>query len=134
MYSGSINKLSGNSKTIYEIVIQISDQVRGLEEGQAKQIMLYEKLLEKVDSIGYEMAVDNKLVDIDDFIPFKSVQDILQFCSGEDGLLTHKKEALRKRLQAFANQSSLSGFATSIKSALFENSPLFGTLKWPYKK
>lgn len=86
-----------------------------------------------MDNLSYELSVDHKVVDLDSYIPFKTVEDILRFCS-DDGLLDLKKAAFRKRLYAYGKTDSLSSFAPSIIDAFFEGSELLGTHKWPYKK
>lgn len=91
-------------------------------------------LIKQVENISYELAVDNKVVDIDDYIPFQSTEDILSFCSAEDGLLAEKKTALRKRIHACGDQESHYKFVTSLVKTFFEPGPLVGTHKWPYKK
>lgn len=84
--------------------------------------------------MSYDLSVDNKVVDIDRYIPFMTVKDILTFCSNDDGLLDLKRAAFRKRVFASANMKDLSSFAPSIIDPFFEGSPLLGTHKWPYKK
>ena len=88
----------------------------------------------QLDNLSYELAVDHKVIDIDSYIPFKTVEEINNFCSAEDGLLEVKKAAFRKRIYASAKLDSVASFAPSIIDAFFEGSPLLGTHKWPYKK
>lgn len=84
--------------------------------------------------MNYDLAVDHKVIDIDNYIPFKTVEDILKFCSPDDGLLELKKAAFRKRVYASGKLWDIGAFAPSIIDAFFEDSPLLGTHKWPYKK
>lgn len=88
----------------------------------------------QIENLNYELSVDHKVIDIDQYLPFKTVQDILSFCSPDDGLLQLKKAAFRRRLYASAKMSDVSVFAPSIVDAFFEGSPLLGSHKWPYKK
>lgn len=84
--------------------------------------------------MSYELAVDHKVVDIDSYIPFSTVDQIQNFCSSEDGLLEVRKAAFRKRIYASAKLDNVGVFAPSIIDAFFEGSPLLGTYKWPHKK
>lgn len=77
--------------------------------------------------------MDHKVIDIDHYIPFNSIEDILKFCS-DDGILDLKKAAFRKRIYASGKRQDVSVFAPSIIDAFFDGSPLLGTHKWPYKK
>ena len=88
----------------------------------------------QIDNLSYELAVDHKVLDIDAYLPFKTVAGIEEFCSPADGLLDLKKAAFRKRIYAASNKKDLSAFAPSIIDAFFDGSPLLGTHKWPYKK
>lgn len=94
----------------------------------------YLVLIFQIDDISYKLSVDHKVVDIDTYLPFKSTEEIVSFCSNEDGLLPEKKEALRKRIHAKTNKESVMTFASSLTNAFFENSPLLGTHRWPYKR
>lgn len=85
--------------------------------------------------MNYELTVDHKVIDMDSYLPFKTVNDILNFCSPEDGLLEMKKAAFRKRIYASGGRmTDVASFAPAIIDAFFEGSPLLGTLKWPYKR
>lgn len=88
----------------------------------------------QIENLNYELTVDHKVIDIDSYLPFKTVSDILHFCSPADGLLDLKKAALRKRIFAKGKIDDVSSFAPSIVDAFFEGSPLLGTHKWPFKK
>lgn len=88
----------------------------------------------QIDNLSYELSVDHKVVDIDAYIPFKTIDDILHFCSKDDGLLDLKKAAFRRRIFACGKKDSVAVFAPSIIDQFFEGSPLLGTHKWPYKK
>lgn len=85
--------------------------------------------------MNYELSIDHKVIDIDNYIPFRTVQDILNFCSPNDGLLEMKKAAFRKRIYACGGRMpDVASFAPVVVDAFFEGSPLLGTLKWPYKR
>lgn len=77
--------------------------------------------------------MNHKVVDIDDFLPFKTVEEILAFCNPDDGLIKEKKTAFKQRVYAAGDTSSMSAFVTGIVGAIFD-APLVGTYKWPYKK
>ena len=79
----------------------------------------------------FSMETDN--FDLDRFIPFKSLDDIEQFCSSEDGMLLKKKEALAKRIFAACDTSSLTNFVTTVSNAIFDPS-FVRTHKWPTQK
>lgn len=88
----------------------------------------------QIENLNYELSVDHKVIDIDNYLPFKSVSEIIQFCSSEDGLLELKKAAFRRRIYAAGRRQGVAVFAPSIVDAFFEGSPLLGSHKWPYKK
>lgn len=89
----------------------------------------------QIDNLSYDLSVDYKVINIDSYIPFKTVTDILSFCSADDPLSDLKKAAFRRRLYAAsANKDSISSFVPAIVEAFFDGSPLLGTHKWPYKK
>lgn len=71
--------------------------------------------------------------DLDKFVPFKSIEDIMAFISPDDGMLLKKKEALTKRIFAVCDTSSLTNFVSTVSTALFQ--PRFvWTHKWPTQK
>lgn len=77
--------------------------------------------------------IDRKVVDIDNYIPFKTRDQIIAFCNPDDGLYKEKKAAFKERLYAAGDTTSMSNFITGIVTAVFD-APLLGTHKWPYKK
>lgn len=77
--------------------------------------------------------MDRKVVDIDDYLPFTTTEDILAFCNSEDYLYKDKKLAFKERLFAAADTSSLTNYINGIVTAVFDW-PLLGKYKWPYKK
>ena len=83
--------------------------------------------------MDYEVTMDRKVVDIDYYLPFKSTDEIKAFCSSYDGLLKEKKAALKERMYAAGDTSSMANFVNGLVSAIFDG-PLLGTHKWPYKK
>lgn len=71
--------------------------------------------------------------DIDRYVPFKSVSDIVSFISDDDGMLLKKKEAMAKRIYAACDTSSLTNFVTTVANAIFD--PVFiRNHKWPTQK
>ena len=143
-----------------ELLNQLSDHMRNFLDGQNKLNAKYELLLEKVicyvrtfsvlsdncifffiyfflqiDNLSYELSVDHKVIDIDAYIPFNSIEDIVRFCSPDDGLIELKKAAFRRRIYASSGlKDTVSTFVPSIIDAFFDGSPLLGTHKWPCKK
>lgn len=81
----------------------------------------------------YEITMNKKVVDIDDYLPFRTPEDIRVFLNPADGLLKEKKDAFKERLYAAGNTTSMTAFITGIVAAVFD-SPLLGSHKWPYKK
>lgn len=77
--------------------------------------------------------MDTDYFDVDRYVPFKSVKDIMAFMSPDDGMLLKKKEALCKRIFAVCDNSSLTNFVSTVSAALFD--PEFvRTHKWPTQK
>lgn len=77
--------------------------------------------------------MNRKVIDIDRYLPFSKIEDILAFCSPDDGLLKEKKLAFKERLYAAGDTSSMSNFISGLVTAVFDW-PLLGQYKWPYKK
>lgn len=77
--------------------------------------------------------MDRKVIDIDNYLPFKSTAEIIAFCCPEDGLLKERKAALKERIYAAGDTSSMANFVNGLVTAIFDV-PLLGTHKWPYKK
>ena len=77
--------------------------------------------------------MDRKIIDIDNYLPFRTTEEIVAFCSPVDGLLKEKKSAFKERLYAAGDTTSMSNFVNGIVNAVFHHS-LLGTHKWPYKK
>ena len=72
-------------------------------------------------------------LDIDKYVPFRSLNDVAAFCDTEDGMLLKKKDALAKRIFAASDTSSLTNFVSTVSSAIFD--PEFvKTHKWPSQK
>ena len=87
----------------------------------------------QLDKLEYEVTMERKVIDIDNYLPFKSSEEILAFCNPEDGLYHEKKAALKERLYAAGDTSTMTNFISGIVNAVFD-APLLGTYKWPYKK
>lgn len=77
--------------------------------------------------------MDRRVIDIDNYLPFRSNEEMLAFCSPQDGFLKEKKAAFKERLFAAGDTSSMSNFVNGIVNAVFHGN-LLGTHKWPYKK
>lgn len=77
--------------------------------------------------------MNRKVIEIDNYLPFQSTDEILAFCDPEDALFTEKKAAFKERIFAAGDTTSKAKFVSGIVTAVFEG-PLLGTHKWPYKK
>ena len=98
-------------------------------------LKLCSSFLIQIDNLSYELSVDHKVIDIDAYIPFNSIDDIMTFCSTDDGLIELKKAAFRRRIYASSGlKDRVSTLVPSIIDAFFDGSPLLGTHKWPCKK
>ena len=75
----------------------------------------------------------SEALDMDQYLPFKSVAGIESFCSNDDGLLHRRKHGLIRRIKSAANTQDISKFNGSLYRILFD--PDFVILhKWPVKK
>ena len=72
-------------------------------------------------------------LNIDRYIPFKTVANIEAFCSDDDGKLHSRKHALLRRIQNGANTKDLSKFNGSLYRILFDPDFVIQH-KWPVKK
>ena len=87
----------------------------------------------KVDNIGTNMAMAPEAMNIDRYLPFKSVASIESFCSDDDGMLCRRQHALLRRIQSGVITKDISKFVASLCRLLFD--PDFMILhKWPVKK
>lgn len=77
--------------------------------------------------------MDRKVVDIDNYLPFRTTEEMVAFCNPADGLLKEKKDAFKERLYAAGDMTTMANFINGIVNAVFHTS-LLGTHKWPYKK
>lgn len=87
----------------------------------------------QLDKLEYEITMGRKVVDIDDYLPFHTIDEMVAFCNPEDHLLNAKKAAFKERLYASGDMTSMANFVNGIVNAVFHSS-LLGTHKWPYKK
>ena len=72
-------------------------------------------------------------IDIDRYIPFKTVASIESFCSDDDGKLSSRKYSLLRRIKAGVNTKDISKFNASLCGILFDPDFMIGH-KWPVKK
>lgn len=72
-------------------------------------------------------------IDIDRYLPFKTIASIESFCSDDDGNLSQRKYALMRRIQSVIKTQDMSKFIGSLCRIVFD--PDFIILhKWPVKK
>lgn len=86
-----------------------------------------------MDDIHYMLKADSDVVNIEQYIPLKNVEEIAAFCSNDDGMLSYRRAALQKRIYGAADISSPTKFTTSVCDNLFTGG-IVGTCKWPFKK
>lgn len=72
-------------------------------------------------------------LDIDKYLPFKSLKDIAAFCDTSDGMFFKKKDALARRIYGASDTSSLTNFVSTVSAALF-HPDFIKTHKWPTQK
>lgn len=77
--------------------------------------------------------MNRKVIDIDDYLPFKSTEEILAFCNPDESLYKEKKAALKERIYSAGDTTTWTSFVNGIVGAIFDY-PLLGTYKWPYKR
>lgn len=86
-----------------------------------------------MDDIKYLLDAKSDVVNIDNYLPFKTVQEIQAFCSNDDFMLQYRRDALQKRIYAAANTKDMKTFLCSICDVMFTHD-LLGVYKWPLKK
>lgn len=86
-----------------------------------------------MDEIRYLLEAKSDVVNIDNYLPFKSVQEIVTFCSNDDNMLQYRRAALQKRIYSAGNTKDMKTFLATICDAIF-SSDLLGVYKWPLKK
>ena len=79
------------------------------------------------------MAMESEGIDIDRYIPFKTVANIEAFCSNDDGMLCRRKHALLRRIQSGVITQDVPKFIGSLCRILFDPDFII-THKWPLKK
>ena len=77
--------------------------------------------------------MESECIDIDRYLPFKSVANIESFCSNDDGMLSRRKHALLRRIQSGANIKDVPKFIGSICRIIFDPDFIIEH-KWPLKK
>lgn len=83
--------------------------------------------------IHYMLKAESDVIDIEKYVPFKTVAEIAAFCSNEDGMLNYRRAALQKRIFGASDTENPTKFTTSVCEALFQGN-IIGTCKWPFKK
>ena len=86
-----------------------------------------------MDNLSSNVAMGPDSMDLDRYIPFKSVATIESFCSDDDGKLTRRKHALLRRIKAGVNTTDMSKFIGSLCRILFDPEFIVHH-KWPVKK
>ena len=79
------------------------------------------------------MAMAPEAMDIDRYLPFKSIASIESFCSDDDGLLCRRKHGLLRRIQSGVITKDNSKFIASLSRLLFDADFVIEH-KWPVKK
>ena len=75
----------------------------------------------------------SEAIDIDRYIPFRSLASIESFCSDDDGMLSRRKHALLRRIQSGANTVDIAKFIGSLCQILFDPDFMIAH-KWPIKQ
>lgn len=83
--------------------------------------------------IHYMLKAESDVIDIEKYVPFKSVSEIEKFCSNDDDMLSYRRAALQKLIFGATDTSTPAKFITSMCEALFSGD-IIGTCKWPFKK
>ena len=75
-----------------------------------------------------------EIIDLDRYLPFKTLASIESFCGNDDGMLSNRKHALLRRIKAVANVSKdVSKFNGGLCRILFDPDFIIRH-KWPVKK
>lgn len=72
-------------------------------------------------------------MDIDRYLPFKTLASIDSFCSNDDGMLSRRKHGLLRRIQGGMNTADMSKFIGSLCRILFDPDFIVHH-KWAVKK
>lgn len=72
-------------------------------------------------------------LDLDRYLPFKSIANIEAFCNDDDGMLHKRKYALLRRIKSGMNIQDISKFNGSLYRILFDADFMIHH-KWPVKK
>ena len=79
------------------------------------------------------MAIESEAIDIDRYLPFKTIANIESFCLDDDGMLSRRKNALLRRIHSACNTQDLTKFNASLCRLLFDPDFIIDH-KWPVKK
>lgn len=87
-----------------------------------------------MDAIHCNVALESdSIVDIDKYLPIKSDEEALQFCSNGDGLFDQRKKALLRRLYGACDITNLATFVGSVADVLFHMNYQISH-RWPSKQ
>lgn len=78
-------------------------------------------------------ALESDGVDIDHYLPIKSDEEAMRFCSNDDGILDQRKKALVRRLYGAGDVTSLSNFVSSVADVFFDVNYRVSH-RWPSKQ
>lgn len=87
----------------------------------------------QLDKIHCNSALDSDTLDIDKYLPLKSDEEAIQFCSNEDGMLEQRKKALLRRLYGASDTSNMANFVGTVCDILFHPNYQI-TNRWPSKQ
>lgn len=77
--------------------------------------------------------METETIDIDKYIPIKSDDEAIRFCSNDDGLCEQRKKALVRRIYGASDTSSMANFVASVTDLLFEINYQISH-RWPSKQ
>lgn len=77
--------------------------------------------------------METDTIDIDKYLPIKSDEEAIRFCSNDDGLLEQRKKALLRRLYGASDTTSMATFVASVTDLLFEIQYQISH-RWPSKQ
>lgn len=81
----------------------------------------------------FNNALELDTLDIDNYLPIKTSEDAIKFCSNDDGLLEQRKKATMRRIYSVADVSSMAAFVASVTDLLFHLSFQIAH-RWPAKQ
>ena len=77
--------------------------------------------------------MESDVIDIDKYIPIKSDEEAIQFCTDHDGLLELRKKALLRRLYGASDITDIAGFVGTVTDVLFDVNYQISH-RWPSKQ